>query len=244
MYFKPVQKFSVYRRRRPYYRRMESMRYRHQYRLYAHRSEHSHRVFHGFALARYYRLRGAVLVGYRNITGYFLKFGLYFLYRGGYGGHLAAVGYFYVRHRRTARGYRPDSIGEAEHPGRYRRTVFTQAVAHGYVGFNAKLIQKPHHSHIGRKYSGLGYLRLFYPLFPFLVLFFAFAFFAPDDVGQSSAGKLFQNYVRLGKCVAHHFIFAGQILHHIHILRTLAREHKAYLRLLAVIVEGIYTFHL
>ena len=241
---KAVQKFPVHRRGRPYYRRMESVRHRHQYRLYPHGRKHRHSVFHGFAFPGYHRLRRTVLVGYRHITGYLLKFRLYLFHGGGYSGHFAAIRHLYISHSRTARCYRLNSVGETEHPRRHRRAVFAQAVPHRHIGFNAELIKQPHHGDIGRKYRRLGYLGLLNALFPLFILLFAFAFLAPYYIRQSGAGQLFQNSVRFCKGIPNNLILAGQIFHHIHILRPLAREHKANFGFLAVVIERIYAFHL
>ena len=82
---------------------------------------------------------------------------------------------------------------------------------------------------------------LFYTFFALFIFFFAFAFFAPNNFRQSSACGFFQNGICFVKSIFYHFIFTGQIFHHINILGTLAREHKAYFRLFAMVIKRINT---
>ena len=99
---------------------------------------------------------------------------------------------------------------------------------HNHIGLNSKRRQQPHHSNIGRKHRGLCHFGAFNSGFALGNLFFGFTGFTPHGIGQVLANDVYQKPVCFIKCILHHFIFRGQVFHHVHILRTLAREHKAY----------------
>ena len=225
--FQRIQESAVLRHGRAHDGGVESVRNRNLHGLDAHIGKHFDGVVNGFAGAGDNGLRRAVFVGHGHITADARELGLHAFHGGGDGSHLAVVFHFNFGHYFPAGANGFQAVFKIKNTGGYGGGVFAQAVAHHHVGLNAERRQKAHHRDIGRKHGGLRHFGFLDGGFAFSDFFFRFAGFAPQGFCQRLADDVLQQAVGFVKGILHHFIFGSQIFHHIHILGTLAREHKA-----------------
>ena len=202
------------------------MRNRDLHRLNAHIGKHFNGVVDGLAVAGDDRLRGAVFVGHGHVTADARKLRLHLFGRRGDRGHFAIVFHLNVGHGfgTGANGF--EAVFKIKNARSHRSGVFAQAVAHDHIGFQTKRREQAHHGHIGGQDGRLGHFGLFDSGFTFGQLFFVFARFAPERIGQVLPDQAHQNAVGLHKGIHDHFVLRGQIFHHVHILGSLAREHE------------------
>ena len=222
---------------------MESVGHRNLHRLHAEGGEQLYSLLHRFLFARYHGLGGTVLVGGGHITFDALEFGLHLVAGGGDGSHLPRVIDLDIGHLFCAAGDGAQTIFESEHPAGYGGGVFAKAVAYHHIRLYAVGGKQAHHRRVGGEDGGLGHLCLLDGVFAFGKLFGGFARLGPDDIGKGGVYHPLEDAVRLIKSILHHLVFGGEVLHHVHILRTLSGEHEAYFRAVERRFERINALH-
>ena len=221
---------------------MESVRDGNYLRLNAQFSEHFNGRVYRVGFSRYNGLNGAIFIGAYNIALNLFKLFFNFFKMPSDRRHLARIFHFYFGHffGSACNGFQ--AVFKCENSRRRGGGIFAKAMAGGHIGINAIRLQKTHHRHIGGKNRRLSHLSLFNGGFSFFQIFFAFTLFRPKDIGKFYVYHFFENDIGFIKGVLNHFIFGGQISHHIHILRALSREKKTYLGFKFRFFKGIHAF--
>ena len=160
------------------------MGHRDLHRLDAHIGEHFNCIVHGFAGTGNDGLGRAVFVGHSHIAVNAHQFGLYTVHRGRDRGHFAVVFYLNFGHYLPAGANSLEAVFKIKNAGSHGGGVFAQAVAHDHIRLNTERGQEAHHGNVCRKHGGLRHFGLFNGGFAHGDLFFGFAGFAPEGIGQ------------------------------------------------------------
>ena len=225
---KRIQERAILRHGRADDSGVESVGYGNLYRLDTHIGEHFDSVVNGFAGAGDNGLRRAVFVGHGHITANARKFRFHPFHGGRDGSHLTVVFHFNFGHYFPAGANGFQTVFKIKNTGSHGSGVFAQAVAHDHVRLNAEGGQQAHHGDVGRQHGGLGHFGFLNSGFARGDLFFRFAGFAPQRIGQVLADDTHQQAVGFVKRILYYFIFGSQVFHHVHILGTLPGEHEAH----------------
>ena len=97
----------------------------------------------------------AVDVGDHHVPGHGFQDALNFVNRGKHRGHAALVFRRKAGHFPAAGADRFQCVGEGQPAGRNQRSVFTQAVSHGEVRFDAVGGQESRQGKVNRQHRGL-----------------------------------------------------------------------------------------
>ena len=238
-----IQKRAVLRHGRTHDFGMESMRNGDLHGLNAHIGKHFNGIVHGFGSAGNDGLGGAVFIGYGHIPADAFEVRLHGFGGSGDGSHFAVVFHFNFGHYLAAGADGFEAVFKIKNTGGHGGGVFAQTVPHDYVRLKTERGQQAHHGHVGGQHGGLGHFGFLDRGFPSGQLFFGLTGFAPQCIGQVLADDFNQVLVGFHEGIHNHFILGSQIFHHVHILRALAREHKANLGFVFAGRKRINAFH-
>ena len=213
-------------------------------RLDAHGLEQAYGFFNGLRLAGYHGLLRAVLVGADDVAFYLFQLRVHLVAAEGHGSHLAGVFHFHIGHFLGPVRYGAQAVLEGEDAGRGGGGVLAQGVAYGHVGLYAEFLEQAVHRYVGRHHGRLGELRLLYGFLALGQGGLVLAGLAPDGLGEADADHFLQDDVGLVEGLLHHFIFGGEVAHHVHVLRPLAGEKQAHLGLVGAGPEGVNALQL